>query len=116
MSENINLIMTLPSDVCFPCSNAPLPTESYSDKIEPGWRKLDLINIVIQGPFSPSINRARYFVSFLNDDISHLDVTFLKWKSDLLQAYLNFLSRYERGDIENHGLYNDREGEYDSTL
>lgn len=76
---------------------------------------LDLVHSDLIGPFPPAVNGARYVVSFLDDDTKESEVSFLKRKSEVLQAFRNYLARNERGDRRNHRLRTDGGGEYDSN-
>lgn len=46
-------------------------------------------------------------ISFLNNDTKELEVSFLKQKSKVLQAFRNYLARNERGDCQNYCLCTD---------
>ncbi len=115
MSDGMDLSLPAPSDACIPCARGPLQVEPHTDSLIPGQERQDLVHSDVIGPFPSAINGARYVVSFLDDDTKESEVSFPKQKSEVLQAFRNYLARNERRDRRNHRLRTDGEGEYDSN-
>ncbi len=115
MSDGMDLSLPPLSDTCIPCTCGTLQVETHTDSPIPGQRRLDLVHSDVIRLFPPAINGARYLVSFLDDDIKESEVSFLKRKSKVLQAFRNYLTRNEIGDRQNHCFWTDGGGEYDSN-
>lgn len=98
MSDGMNLSLPPPSDACIPCARGTLQVETHIDAPIPSQGRLDLVHSDVIGPFPPAVNGAQYVVSFLDDDTKKSKVSFLKRKSEVLQAFRNYLTRNKRGD------------------
>ena len=77
MSDRINLIIPPSSDACIPYTCGALQIEPHNDSPISGQEKLNLVYSDVIGLFPLAINRARYVISFLDDDTKELEV-FLK--------------------------------------
>ena len=112
MSKGIDLSKPPPADACPPFTRSGMKVETHKDPIQPGKAPLDLIYSDVHGLFPYSYDRAKYFVSFLDDWDKSSDIIVLGGKSDALAAFPLFQLRHERGDQRVHLLRTDNGGKY----
>ena len=113
--DGIDLSLPPPSNSSIPFARGTLQVQPHIDSPLHGQRRLDLVHSDVIRPFPPSINRAGYGFSLPDDDTKESELSFLKQKSEILQAFRNYLARNEKGDCRNHCLRTDGGGEYDSN-
>lgn len=82
---------------CKQCNNAKVHCLPFPPSSSRAKNTLDLVHSDICGPLqTPSLGGARYFATFIDDKTRHIDVVFLKARSEILSAFKKYQLRVER--------------------
>lgn len=109
MADGIDLTDKLDGPICNACVLGKQKSHSHNNPIRPATRYLELIHTDLCGPFNPSINGDKYFVTFLDDYTKYIRLLPLKSKDEYLSAFKKFKAVVEKGNHKLHRVRGDAE-------
>jgi hypothetical protein len=97
MPENIlrfprNLIIPKDIPICSGCAKGKMTSRSFPESSSRATHPFELIHSDLKEMPTPSYNKAKYFIVFLDDHTSHIWTANLKLKSDAKKAMQNLIA------------------------
>jgi hypothetical protein len=101
--------------VCGPCQQGKSHQLPYPKSVSMSRQSLELIFSDVWGPAPDSVDRNKYYVSFIDDYSKFIWIYLLKFKSDVFQKFHEFQNLVERlFNMKIIAIQSDWGGEYEN--
>jgi hypothetical protein len=85
-TKGLSISKTADYSICEPCLKAKIHRNKGQNLISNAERPLELVHTNISGPYTPSLNKKRYFISFIDDYTRSIWIYPIAAKSEAIDA------------------------------
>lgn len=97
--------------ICEACVLGRQTERPHKGKLREGQYPMDVIHTDIAGPFDVAFDRAKYWITHLDDWSGYAEATPLETKDQAFEVTKNFINRHERPERRCRHIIQDRGGE-----